>query len=65
MTGFKMIAARNTTATQFLAKGMILGGEMSLSEIAERVGYENDNDFSRSFKVLFGITPMRMKKSRD
>lgn len=46
-----------------LAKGMILGGEMSLAEVAERVGYENYNYFSRSFKSFFGISPMQMKQS--
>lgn len=44
-----------------LAKGMILGGELSLLDISEKLGFENYNYFSRSFKRYFGITPIRMK----
>ena len=46
-----------------LAKGMILGGELSLTAVAEKLGFENYNYFSRSFRRYFGITPIQMKQS--
>ena len=44
-----------------LARGMILGGELTLSEIASSLGYENYNYFSRTFKACFGVSPVRFR----
>lgn len=60
----KTITDYLTEQRLLMAKGMILGGEMSLAEIAERIGYENYNYFSRSFKAYFGITPIQIKQSK-
>lgn len=47
-----------------VAKELILGREMSLSDVAAYVGFENYNYFSRIFKRHFGVSPQNMKKFR-
>lgn len=36
--------------------------ELSILEIAQRCGYEDHSNFTRSFKSVFGITPTQYKK---
>lgn len=45
-----------------LAKELILGGEMSLTDISSYLGYENYNYFSRIFKKYLDITPIALKQ---
>ncbi len=61
----------NITLTDYIntkkldvAKELILGREMSLSDVAVYVGFENYNYFSRLFKRHFGVSPQNMKKFR-
>ena len=56
------------TVTQYInqqkleiAKNLLLSNEFDLQSIAEKVGYQNYNYFSRIFKKNFGITPINMK----
>ncbi len=44
-----------------LARNMISGGEMSLTDIAEALGYESYSYFSRVFKRYFGVSPIRYR----
>lgn len=48
-----------------LAKNMIVGGEMTLSDVSIALGYENYNYFSRSFKAYFGVSPLQIKNKKD
>lgn len=49
-----------------LAKDLILRDEMSLTDLASHLSYDNYNYFSRLFKRYFDITPVRLKsKSRS
>ena len=45
-----------------LAKEMLEGGEMSLSEIAESLGYESYSYFFRVYKKTFGVSPKKAKR---
>ena len=45
-----------------VAKEMILGGEMSLTEVAAYLGFENYNYFSRLFKKYLETTSMTLKQ---
>ncbi len=45
-----------------LAKNMLLSDELSLSDISEKLGYQDYNYFSRLFKRQYGISPIKMKK---
>jgi two-component system response regulator YesN len=44
------------------AKNMLAAGTHTLSQIAERVGFEDYNYFSRVFKKRTGYTPSGYKK---
>ena len=46
-----------------LARAMILGNEISLSDISSSLGFENYHYFSRLFKQKFGTSPMQFKKN--
>ena len=46
-----------------LAQEMIQGGEMSLTDIAGYLGFENYNYFSRLFKKYMETSPMKIKKN--
>ncbi len=48
-----------------LAKELIQNGEMSLTDIAAYLGYENYNYFSRLFKRYMEISPVMFKKRCD
>lgn len=45
------------------AMGLLLGGNLTLSQIAENVGYSDAYYFSRRFKALTGVSPGAYKKS--
>ncbi|MBQ4137597.1 MAG: helix-turn-helix transcriptional regulator [Clostridia bacterium] len=45
------------------AKRLILGSELSLSEVSERVGFNNYSFFSSYFKKTCGVSPLQFKKS--
>ena len=45
------------------AKKLIKSSEMTISEIADKVGYDDYNYFLRSFKKEFGISPKKLMKS--
>lgn len=45
-----------------LAKKLVERGELSISEIAYSVGFNDPSYFSRRFKELFGVTPTSQKK---
>lgn len=45
-----------------IAREYILSNELSLSEIAGLVGFDNYNYFSRLFKSKYNITPIALKK---
>lgn len=47
------------------AKAMILDGKLSLAEIAERLGFQNENYFSKVFKKNTGESPRSWAKSQD
>ncbi|MBQ8339063.1 MAG: helix-turn-helix domain-containing protein [Clostridia bacterium] len=44
------------------AKALLLEGELSLREIADRVGFGDSNYFSRIFKKRTGYTPLQYRK---
>ena len=41
----------------YRAKVLLRGSELSLMEIAERVGYETDTALSRAFRRFEGVAP--------
>ncbi|MBE6642127.1 MAG: AraC family transcriptional regulator [Ruminococcaceae bacterium] len=45
-----------------LAKNLLTSDEMTLQNISERIGYQDYNYFSRTFKKHYGISPIKMKK---
>lgn len=45
-----------------VARSLIEGGEMSLLDISEYLGYNNYNYFCRVFKRTFGVPPTKMRK---
>lgn len=44
-----------------LAKDMLASDDISLVDIAEKIGYREYNYFSRLFKKQYGISPLKMK----
>ncbi len=58
----KTLTAYVNERKMLLARDYILSGEMSLSEIAAQLGYDNYNYFTRVFKKQFEMTPMAFKK---
>ncbi len=44
------------------AKQLLLESGLTIEEIAERVGYESANQFSRAFKQFAGMTPLLFRK---
>lgn len=51
---------RMTRAAQFLREG-----DLSISDIAERVGYQSEASFNRAFKQLEGITPGAYRRGQN
>ena len=63
-TGFRQLfgsTINNYVNNQRLEQAGILinGGEMSIAEIANAVGYSNGGYFSRKFKQKYGVTPSK------
>lgn len=46
-----------------VAKDLLINTELSIKEIAKKVGYTNSNGFISSFKTFEGITPRQFKLS--
>lgn len=44
-----------------MARNMIEGGEVALTDVAEALGYESYSYFSRVFKKYFGVSPIRYR----
>lgn len=53
-----LIAERRVNA----AKSMLLGSDMLVSSIAEKVGFSDYNYFTKIFKSITGVTPSRYRK---
>lgn len=58
----------NMTVTEYIAqqklifaKNLLMSDDISLQDIAEKLGYQNYNYFSRIFKKHYGISPLKMK----
>jgi AraC-like DNA-binding protein len=47
----------------YRAKVLLRGSELSLMEIAERVGYETDTALSRAFRRFVGVAPGEWRRS--
>ena len=47
------------------AKELLVGTEMSVREIAELVGYENQNYFSRCFRKAAGTSPREYRRDAE
>lgn len=48
-----------------LATAQLLGGRDSIAEIANRVGYESEAAFSRTFKKVLGTSPSLWRRERS
>jgi AraC-like DNA-binding protein len=46
-----------------LAKHLILHANLSIAEVAERVGYESEAAFNRAFKRHVGVPPVAWRNS--
>jgi AraC-like DNA-binding protein len=55
-----LVRWRMTKAAQFLREG-----DLSISDIAERVGYQSEASFNRVFKQLEGTTPGAYRRSQS
>jgi AraC-like DNA-binding protein len=45
-----------------LAKGLLLGGETPISEVARRVGFADQAHLTRQIKATLGLTPGQIRK---
>ena len=44
------------------AQKLLLETELTVGEIAAKIGYENPNKFTSAFKKTYGVTPTEFKK---
>ncbi|WP_172251317.1 AraC family transcriptional regulator [Saccharibacillus deserti] len=58
-TFIEYVTARRMEA----AAGLLQGGQMTVSAIAEKLGYQSTNHFIRIFKEKYGITPKQYQKN--
>jgi AraC family transcriptional regulator len=65
-------SVEGTTLEQYIirqkierVKELLLYDELTLSQIADRLGYSNVAHLSAQFKKITGFTPSALKKSRD
>lgn len=54
-----------TSWRMYRAKVLLRGSELSLLEIAERVGYETDTALSRAFRREHGVPPGEWRRARQ
>lgn len=47
-----------------MGKKLLLETEFSVKEIASKIGYNDQNYFSKLFKAKFGVSPTDFRKSR-
>lgn len=47
-----------------IARSYLLSGKLTPEQIAKHLGYDNYNYFSRLFKKYFGMSPVKLKKSK-
>lgn len=47
------------------AKYFLAGSDLSIGAIVEKCGFSDNSNFSRSFKKLYGITPMEYRKKQN
>ena len=47
-----------------VAKKLLLSGEMQITEIAEKTGFDSSAHFSSVFKKITGVTPLAYRKNR-
>ena len=52
---------RRTQLRMLYAEKLLLGGDLSIGEISEKVGYRSINSFYSAFKVFFGVTPQQYR----
>ena len=63
---FGVTPARYITSIRMeKAKPLLIGGEISISEVAEAVGYNNIYHFSKAFKRVTGVTPTAYSKREN
>nr|WP_246281399.1 AraC family transcriptional regulator [Saccharibacillus qingshengii] len=58
-TFIEYVTARRMEA----AAGLLQGGQMTVSAIAEKLGYQSTNHFIRIFKEKYGVTPKQYQKN--
>ena len=46
-----------------ICKKLLLETELSVTEIASKIGYENPNKFTSAFKGMYGCSPTEFRKS--
>ena len=46
-----------------VAQKLLLETELSVTEIASKIGYENPNKFTSAFKGMYGCSPTEFRKS--
>ena len=46
----------------FLAKNLIIGTVLSISEISETVGYNQTSHFVEQFRRSYGLSPLKYRK---
>ncbi|MCX7711083.1 MAG: AraC family transcriptional regulator [Clostridia bacterium] len=61
LTGFSLIEYLNHVRTQQACK-LLTGTRMSITDIAEKVGFESITHFGRTFKSIVGLTPLSYRK---
>lgn len=66
----RRLAAQGTTYSALLcearrerAEALLLSGDLSIDEVAERLGYSDAANFTRAFRRWTGLTPSRFRKS--
>ena len=64
LTGEGSITAMTARRRIAEAKTLLLDRDLSVAQIAERVGFSDYNYFTKTFKKLVGVTPSQYKKMR-
>jgi len=53
------------TLRMFRACDLLRGSELSLAEVADRIGYDSDVAFGRAFKRVLGVSPAEYRRAAD